>query len=49
MENVKEAVVEFEKRLNIKVKKQKKLDIIEESDFKREELLGKYIVKVLYK
>ena len=49
LENTKEVVVEFERRISIEVRRQEKLDIIEEKDFKREELLGKYIVKMLYR
>jgi len=41
-------VVEFKRRLNIEVKRQKKLDIVEKKYFRREELPGKYIVKMLY-
>ena len=49
LENTKEVVVEFERRISIEVRRQEKLDIIDEKDFKREELLGKYIVKMLYR
>ena len=49
LENTKEVVVEFERRISIEVRRQEKLDIIEEKDFKREELLEKYIVKMLYR
>ena len=40
---------EFEGRMNAKVRKQEKLDMIEEKDFRRGELLGKYTVKILYR
>jgi len=49
LENTKEVVVEFEKRLSAEVRRQEKLNMIEESDFRREKLLGKYMVKMLYK
>ena len=49
LENAKEVVVEFEGRLNAEVRKQEKLDMAEERDFKRGELLEKYIEKMLYK
>jgi len=39
----------FEERMNTEVKRQKKLDIVEEKNFKREELPGKYTVKMLYR
>ena len=45
LENVKKAVAEFKRRLNVEIQRQKKL---EERDFRRGELLGKYIAKMLY-
>ena len=41
-------MTKFEERMNIKVKRQKKLDMAEEKNFRREELLGKYMAKTLY-
>ena len=38
----------FEGRISVKVRKQEKLDRIEEKNFRREELPGKYTVKMLY-
>jgi len=46
--NTREAVEEFEGRMSAEVRKQEKLDKIEEKDFRREELSGKYTVKMLY-
>ena len=46
---MKETVVEFEKRISAEVRKQEKLDLVEEQDFKRKELLGKYIAKILHR
>ena len=48
LENAKEVVVKFEGRINAEVRRQEKLDIIEERDFRRGELLEKYITKMLY-
>ena len=48
MKNAKEVLIEFKGGLNVEVRKQEKLDMAEERNFKREELLGKYIVKMLY-
>ena len=45
---MKEVVAEFEGRLNVKVRQQKKLDIVKNSEFRREELLEKYIIRMLY-
>jgi len=41
-------VEEFEGRMNVEVRRQEKLDIIEERDFRRRELLGKFTAKMLY-
>ena len=49
MENAKELVVEFKKRINLEVRRQKKLDRVEERDFRRGELLEKYMAKMLYR
>jgi len=35
--------------MNAEVRKQEKIDIVEERDFRRGELLGKHIMKLLYK
>jgi len=49
LENTKKIVIEFEKKLSIEVRKQKKLDIVERKNFRKKELLGKYTIKILYK
>jgi len=46
--NAKEVVKEFEERVNTEVRRQKKLDMVKERDFRRRELPGKYIAKILY-
>ena len=43
MENVKKVVVKLERRLNTEVRRQEKLNLAKERDFRREKLLGKYI------
>ena len=48
MKNAKKAVVEFEERLSAEVRKQEKLDLVEEKSFRKRELIGKYIAKMLY-
>ena len=35
--------------MSVEVKKQEKLNIIEEQNFRKRELLEKYIAKILYK
>ena len=46
---MREAVKEFEGRMSVEIRKQEKLDKIEEKDLRREELLGKYTAKILYR
>ena len=46
--NAKEALEEFEERMNVEVRRQEKLDMVKESNFRRRELLGKFMVKMLY-
>ena len=48
LENMKELVAKFKERMSAEVRRQEKLDIAEEKDFRRGELLGKYILKILY-
>jgi len=48
LKNARELVAEFEGRMNVNVRRQEKLDLTEERDFRRGELLGKYTVKMLY-
>ena len=38
----------FKGRMNAEVRRQEKLDIAKERDFRRQELLKKYIAKILY-
>ena len=49
MENTKKMVAEFKKRLSIEVRRQKKLDLVEEQDFRKEELSERDMAKILYK
>jgi len=41
-------VAEVEGRINAKVRQQEKLNIVKERKFRRKELLGKYMAKILY-
>jgi len=41
-------VAEFERRINAEVRRQEKLDTMEEKDFRREELPEKYTARMLY-
>ena len=49
LENAKEVVIEFERRINVEIRRQEKLDMREKRDFRRKELLGKYMAKILYR
>ena len=48
LENTKDVVAEFEERMSIEIRRQEKLDKIEERDFRRGELPEKYMAKMLY-
>ena len=48
MKNVEEVLEEFEGRMNVKVRRQEKIDMAEKRDFRREELSGKFTAKMLY-
>jgi len=48
LENAVEVLEEFEGRINTEVRRQEKLDIVEERDFRRGELPGKFTAKMLY-
>ena len=48
LKNVEEALEEFEGRMSAEVRRQERIDMTEERDFRREELLGKFIARMLY-
>jgi len=48
LENARGVIEEFEERMSMEVRGQEMLNMIEEKNFKRGELLGKYMVKMLY-
>ena len=43
-----EALEEFKGRISMEVRKQERIDMAEKRDFRREELPGKFIVRMLY-
>ena len=47
-EKCREALEEFEERMNVKIRKQEKINMVEKRDFRRGELPGKFIAKMLY-
>ena len=46
--NTREAVGEFERRMSAEIRRQEKLDRMEEKDFRKQKLPGKYTAKTLY-
>jgi len=48
LRHAKEALDEFKRRMNVEVRRQEKLDMVEKKDFRRRELPGKYTAKMLY-
>ena len=48
LKNAEEALEEFEERMNAEVRRQERIDMTEERDFRREELSGKFTAKILY-
>jgi len=48
LKNAEEALEEFEGRMSTEVRRQERIDMAEERDFRREELLGKFTTRMLY-
>jgi len=48
LENAREALEEFGRRIDAEVRKQERIDMAEEKDFRRGELPGKYMAKLIY-
>ena len=48
LKNAKEAIKEFEGKMSVEVRRQEKIDMAEERDFRRGELPGKFMAKILY-
>ena len=48
LKNAEEALDEFERRMSAEVRRQERIDMVEERDFRRGELLGKFIARMLY-
>jgi len=49
LKNTREALEEFEGRMNTEVRRQEKINMAEERDFRRGELPEKFTVKMLYR
>ena len=48
LKNTGEALEEFKERMNVEVRRQEKINMAEERDFRRGELPGKFMAKMLY-
>ena len=48
MKNAEKVLEEFEGRMSVEVRRQERIDMAEESDFRRGELPGKFIARMLY-
>ena len=48
LKNAEEAIKEFEGKMSMEVRRQEKIDMAEERDFRRGELPGKFTAKMLY-
>jgi len=46
--NTREALEEFDRRMNVEARRQEKIDIAEERDFRKKELPRRFIAKMLY-
>ena len=49
LKNAEEAIKEFERKMSVEVRRQEKIDMAEERDFRRGELPGKFTAKMLYR
>ena len=48
MKNAGEALEEFEGRMDVEIRRQEKIEMAEERDFRRGEPPGKFTTKILY-
>ena len=48
LENAKEVLEEFEGWINVEVRRQERIEMAENRKFRRGELLGRYMAKLLY-
>jgi len=49
LQTFKKTIAKFEERMSVEVRNQEKLYLVNEKNFRREELLEKYIAKMLYR
>ena len=49
LKNAEEALEEFEERMSVEVRRQERIDMVKERNFRREELSGKFMARILYR
>ena len=49
LKNAEETIKKFEGRMSAEVRRQERINMAEERDFRRGKLLGKFIVRMLYR
>ena len=49
LKNAEEVLKEFEKRMIMEIRRQEKIDMAEERDFRKGKLLGKFTARILYR
>ena len=49
LKNMEEALEEFKERISVEVRRQERIDMAEERDFRREKLPGKFTARMLYR
>jgi len=48
LKNTREALEEFKRKMNAEVRRQEKINMVEEKNFRREKLPGKFTARMLY-
>ena len=48
LKNAREALEEFKRKMNAEVRRQEKINMVEEKNFRREKLSGKFTARMLY-
>ena len=48
LENTKKALKKFKGQMNAEVRRQERIEMVEEREFRRRELLGRYTAKLLF-
>jgi len=49
LKNAEEVLEKFKERMSVEVRRQERIDMVEERNFRREKLLGKFTARMLYR